>query len=432
MIGSPYLYAVIGLLGVLPLAATGIEAPVHLVSEDPFPARLAGIDREWNLSFRTGPPGSEKVRVVPAAELTTWGRWRDAEAGPQILLADGGIIRADVLKLDAESLVLGDATQLGRMLWNEATLPKAAVRAILYYPPAAATDRDLLLDELAKGDATHDRLVLVGGESLSGTIVAAPQDGRFLPANEAPGTGTFKLLRSGASEPLAIPANKVAAVAFPNPTSLARNDNAAWIGTADGSLVQVTGINVQDGAVKLALAAGGALSASFAGRDDPGAKFWDDVTLLEPNSPQVAWISDRTTLGYKHIPFLSIAWPYHSDRAVTGARLRTPDGVVRKGLGMRSSSRLAYDVTGFRKFEAELALDAAVGRSGSVVYKVLLQDAGGAWQPAYESPVVRGGAATVPISIDLNGAGRMALIVEFADRGDQHDNANWLGARLVK
>ena len=38
----------------------------------------------------------------------------------------------------------------------------------------------------------------------------------------------------------------------------------------------------------------------------------------------------------------------------------------------------------------------------------------------------------VPISIDLQGAARMALLVDFADRGDECDYADWLMARLIK
>jgi hypothetical protein len=402
------------------------------VSEASFPARLAGIDREWNVSFRTGDPGAEKVRVVPATEISTWGRWRDVEAGPQILLVDGGLVRADVLKLDGDSLVLGDATGLGRMLWEESALPRAAVRAILYQPPAGAAERDRLWDELAKSDAANDRLLLVGGESLAGTLVAAPLDGHFLPENETPGKGVFQLLRAGATEPISIPAGKVVAIALASPPPTPISGMSAWLGTTDGSLVQVAGIEVQGGHVKLVLATGGSLVAPLAGRDDPDAKFWDEVTLLEPNSPNGVWLSDRKTLGYKHIPFLSIAWPFATDRAVTGTRLRTAYGIGRKGLGMHSSSRLAYDTAGFRKFEAELALDESTGRHGSVIYKVLLQDAAGTWQPAYESPVIRGGERPVPISIDLKGTSRLALIVEFAERGDELDYANWLGARLVK
>jgi hypothetical protein len=415
-----------------PLVAGGTEPEVHLVSEAPFSARLAGIDRQWNISFRTGERGAERVRVVPAAEMTTWGHWRDAEAGPQVLLTDGGLVRADVLHLDGESLVIGDASGLGRILWEESKLPRAAVRAILYQPPAGEADRDRMWDELAKNDGTSDRLLLVGGESLAGTLVAAPLDGRFLPENETPGKGVFQLLRPKGTEPLSIPAGKVVAVSFASPPAVLPDGMSVWLGTADGSLVQVARIEVQAGVVKLPLATGGALIAPLGSRDDPNGKFWDEVTLLEPNSPNAVWLSDRKTLGYKHIPFLSIAWPYADDRTATGTRLRTAAGVVRKGLGMHSTARLAYDTAGFRKFEAELALDQSVGRSGSVVYKVLLQDAAGAWLPAYESPIIRGGELPVPISIDLKGATRLALIVEFADRGDELDVANWLHARLVK
>jgi hypothetical protein len=102
---------------------------------------------------------------------------------------------------------------------------------------------------------------------------------------------------------------------------------------------------------------------------------------------------------------------------------------------MHSTSRLAYDVSVYRRFEAELAIDESAGRRGSAIYKVLLYGAGAApaaWTTAYESPVLRGGAAPVPVSLELGGATRLALIVEFADRGDELDLANWLGARLFK
>jgi hypothetical protein len=112
---------------------------------------------------------------------------------------------------------------------------------------------------------------------------------------------------------------------------------------------------------------------------------------------------------------------------------------------MHSASRVAYDVTGYHTFAAELALDDAAGTSGSVIYKVLIagtadpRAATGAtsaleaqWTLAYESPIVRGDDAPIPISIPLRGASRLALLVEFADRGDTLDHANWLNARLVK
>jgi hypothetical protein len=62
----------------------------------------------------------------------------------------------------------------------------------------------------------------------------------------------------------------------------------------------------------------------------------------------------------------------------------------------------------------------------------LLETAPSEWTPAYESPILRGGDPPLPISVDLKGAKRMALIVDFADRGDECDWANWLQSRLTK
>lgn len=405
------------------------EPLAFLVGEDSLPARLASIDTQWNISFRTG----DKVRVVPARDLAYWGRYRDAEAGPQILLRDGSLIRADVLKLDDKSLILGDATGLGRGLWEESTIPRPAVHGVLYQPPASAAERDRHFYQMIDDRSGEDRLLLVGGESVGGVLVAAPQDGRFLPENAKPGQGTFELSRPGQSQPLSVPAAKVMAIQFGTIVPPSRFDQrSVWLGVDDGSLVCVSSLRVANDKVYLELAAGGTLVASLAGRADPDAKFWDEVNYLQSAGPQVVWLSDVKTLGYKHIPYLSIQWPYQNDRSVTATRLRSGSAVFPKGLGMHTTSRLAYDVAGFRKFEAEIALDASAGDRGSVIFRVLLQDADGAWTPAYESTVVRGGDDPVPISVDLKAAGRMALIVEFADRGDELDHANWFQARVIK
>jgi hypothetical protein len=182
----------------------------------------------------------------------------------------------------------------------------------------------------------------------------------------------------------------------------------------------------------VSLPAGGELKTTLTGRDDPESRFWDAIRYIEPASPRVAWLSDLEPVGFKQIPFVSISRPFGVDASVLSSRLRCEGAVFRKGLGMPSASRLAYDVAGFRKFEAEIAIDDAAGLAGSVVFKVLLEAEPGNWATAYESPVVRGGDALIPVSIDLKGAGRMALLVDFADRGDVCDYANWLQTRLVK
>ena len=74
---------------------------------------------------------------------------------------------------------------------------------------------------------------------------------------------------------------------------------------------------------------------------------------------------------------------------------------------MHSSSRLAYDLPDeYHALQAELAIDQLAGRSGSVIYRVYLQDRAGQWSKAFESGVVRGGQQPVPMRVDVRSAAR--------------------------
>jgi hypothetical protein len=59
-------------------------------------------------------------------------------------------------------------------------------------------------------------------------------------------------------------------------------------------------------------------------------------------------------------------------------------------------------------------------------------DRSGSWSSEYESPIVRGGDVPRTCVVDVTGASRMALVVDYADRADELDHANWLDARLIR
>jgi len=416
-------------------------APVHLpalaapplafpVGEAPFAAELAGIDREWNLSFKV----AGKVRVVAAADLAYWGRCREVESGPQILLSDGAQIRADTLLLDDKQLVIGDATGLGRGQWNESRLPKSAVRAIVWQPPAASAERDRLFKDLLHYQRAEDRVLLLGGEEFHGRLLSLPAGGRFAPPEAPPGDDVVLAPRSRGGEPLAIPVAKIVASNFGavDRAETRQPSRSAWIGFADGSLVHAKSLSIKGDVVTVGLAAGGELRTTLSGRADARQRFWNTVTYVEPISPRVKWLADLPPLGFKHIPFLSVNRPLGIDESVLSTRLRVGDMVFPRGIGMPSASRAEFEIAGFRKFEAEIAVDAAAGPVGSVIFRVLLEQTPNQWTTGYTSPIVRGGDAPLAISIDLQSAARMALLIDFADHGDACDYADWLHARLTK
>jgi len=95
---------------------------------------------------------------------------------------------------------------------------------------------------------------------------------------------------------------------------------------------------------------------------------------------------------------------------------------------VHSYSQLTYLLDRpYRRFQAALGIDDSTAGRGSVVFRVYVDR-----QRQHASDIIRGGESAVPISVDLSGAKRLDLIVDFADRADQLDHAAWLNARLVE
>ena len=103
-----------------------------------------------------------------------------------------------------------------------------------------------------------------------------------------------------------------------------------------------------------------------------------------------------------------------------------------KGIGLHSAARVTYKLErDYRKFDATIALDDASKGRGSVVFGVYeMRD--GKWSEAFKSDTMRGGDSPHPVSVDLRGATGLTLTVDYADRGDELDYADWLDARLVQ
>ena len=95
---------------------------------------------------------------------------------------------------------------------------------------------------------------------------------------------------------------------------------------------------------------------------------------MQPKAARAEWLPAREVIGLQaHSVSQRPARAGRVDSNVLGTRLRTGGATFLQGLGMPSTSRVAYDVSGYRKFEAEMAIDDAAGRNGSVIFKVLLE-----------------------------------------------------------
>ena len=179
--------------------------------------------------------------------------------------------------------------------------------------------------------------------------------------------------------------------------------------------------------------AGDSLAVELAGGGKLSGGSVDDVVSLQgAGDTKFVYLSDLEPADYKHVPYLSIAWPYRQDRNVLGGPLEVGGKRYLKGIGMHSASRLTFRLDGkYQRFDAAAAVDDSSQGRGSVTFGVYLLR-GGQWKQAAASDTVRGGPPAVPVSVDVRGAEMMTLTVDYADRGDELDHADWLDARLVK
>jgi hypothetical protein len=378
------------------LAADPLAVPAL---EKPFSARFAGADSAWNLHFLAG----QTRRDLAAADLATWGAFSEPARGIQIVLADGSLLVAENLRIENEHLA-GNAPTFGKF-----NLPLTLVLGIIFRPPHDDAARDKLLDRALDPAGNSDRLLLENGDELSGTITALA-DNRVTLQTDA--------------NPLEVKLDTLRAVLF-NPTLVDKpraGGLRAVAGFRAGDRLTALEMITDGDQTRFKLAGGIKLSAPTA-----------SIAALHVLGNRVEYLSDLKPASYRHLPYLALPWPYKTDRSVTGARLRSWGRLYLKGLGMHSPSRITYDLDRpYRRFEADAAIDEQAGQSGSVIFRVFVDDGSGKWQPRAATEIVRGGQPPVPISVDLAGAKRISLLVDFADRGDELDHADWLNARLVR
>lgn len=398
------------------------------VDGEPFPAQLHQISPGWKLHLRH----SKGNRVMSSTDLVCWGTPRVPRNRSHVFLADGGLLVAEVVRLTGDHLVVSSD------LWQETLLPLEAVQAILLQSPSDPLHRDRWLERMQRSTGKHDTLYLKNQDRVEGVLVGL---NGISPERREP---TFQMRSKGRSNPLMIPLKNVVAVSF-NETLVrkpAMDKVRAEVGFRDGSWLHLQQVSVSGqglqcelpGAIRIKTHPAQQQLENQAGQRNP----WQQITVVRSRTDRVVYLGDLQPVDYKHIPFLDIQWPFHVDRNVLGGQLRIAERGYRRGIGMHSTARLAYNVpAGCDRFQVEVGIDDQAQHQGSVVFSLYLQKAGddksaGRWQRVAASPVMRGGQAVHQLSILLQDAKRLALVVECADRGDQRDLANWLNPCFLR
>jgi hypothetical protein len=359
-------------------------------------------------------------REVAASDLVRWGIVPALSRGPLIVLANGSVLVADVKGIE-NSLLTAES-----FLFGEFRLPMASVRGIVFRVPADGTVRFQELQNIKAAKGSRDQLLFENGDRLDGVLLGGGRESAQGPTTHEVIKRLESLRMHTEAGDVDIPIDRITSIVF-NPSlveDFKPNGLQAWFGFREDGLLLVEKIEPSANTLTLGLPGRIELQTDV-------EVFRETLQFVQPLGGRAVYLSDLSPVGYRHIPYLSLEWRYGEDQNVLGGPLMSKERNFLKGLGMHSTSRLAYRLDrAYERFEAELALDDRAGEGGSVVYRVYTMDDSNAWKSIYESPIVRGGDAPLPISVSLEGARGIALIADFSDRGDVQDYANWLDARL--
>ncbi|HWB13051.1 MAG TPA: NPCBM/NEW2 domain-containing protein [Pirellulales bacterium] len=367
----------------------------------PVAEKLLTVSAEDEVSFVGG-------RRLKLDELVAWGAPAEPRAKIQLLLADGGL-----LPLEDDMMPVTEDDRLAAFsdTFGSVKLPLKRVAGVMLHSPIDPQQRDELASRIltpSTGEAAErqtenrDRLLLENGDELKGRLVGFTENGVAFEAEVGH---------------LSVERERIVAVAFdPSLRGAPAAARRTLVGFADGSLVSATSIKFADGQAEMALGEGTLLSAVDA-----------EPVFLQPLVGKVTYLSDMPPAGYRHVPYLATSWDYRLDANVRGTRLRAEGHLFAKGVGMHSASRLTWQLDKpYRRFEAELAIDDETENGGSVVFRIFSGS-----REIYKSAVVHGGDKPLPVSIDIRDTRQLSLVVDYADRADVLDHADWLNARLV-
>jgi hypothetical protein len=411
------------LCGYLFFAAVGSAAPqlVAPVDGEAFEGELVSIGGDGKLTFRV-PQSTVAEATAPSdrelrmEELVRWGHPVTFKPQTVVVLADDGqLVTAADWAGGAAVRLEGDAVVVLSDTFDEERLPREAVRGVVFAQRRHATEREALVARVQGNDSagqaldgSQDVLFLSNGDRLVGNLIEL-------------GRGSLRMATDAGEAKL--PLSRVDAVKLGGgqPSAVSHQAETA-VSLRDGSMLYANAVRGDEKHLEVELSnevkLGGGSVAEVAGLQSLRGRF--------------VYLSDREATAYRHVPYLDMEWVHERDRNVLGTPLVVAGNRYLKGIGMHSASRLTYRLDGaYQRFDASIAIDDSADGRGSVTFGVYVSREG-EWQQAYASGIVRGGAKPQAVSIDLVGAAGLTLTVDYADRGDELDRADWLDARLVK
>jgi len=342
------------------------------------------------------------------SSLLHWGKYENSQQTPRLCLTDGSILVAEPVEIVSKECV-ALSPLLGKL-----KVPRTDIVEIIFFeqetPVVNFDDSQSFPGEPSEGGTTTHSLTLLNGDRVQGKIESWNQERLVLETDVGP---------------LSLETTSVASILFPTAAegiaTSRKPSKLPVVGLTDGSLLHVSKLSVNNE------------SASFLFYSTTIRCESQQVIYLQWVDPRVTFVSDLPVISYRNIPFLSLSWPYRLDQNVLGSSLRCNGRAFQKGVGVHSACRLTYATPEKATLLiGKVGMDDRSQGEGSSRFRVFVDRGLGKWEESYTSPVVRSNQIPESFSVDVSDVKQISLLVEYADRADVRDYANWLDLRFVQ
>jgi hypothetical protein len=350
----------------------------------------------------------DRNTAIPAADVVRLDFSGRAYAPPPraslIQLINGDRMMAGLTSMSDEAVV---ALWKSHPDWPPVRIPSETIAGILMTAPADALQQSRWFTQIF-GRRKSDVILLLNGDRATGDLVSFDQT-------------NLKLAQGG--KPLQIEMPRIRGVSFNASLSNlpAAKKPRIHVMLTDGS--QLTGSQVsreRGGPLRFTTAFGANLEIPLAA-----------VYSLRFLDGRTTYLSDLEPQAARLTGFFGAAEPvaFAKDRNVLGGPLVVHGTEFPKGLGTRSYSRIEYELGGrFSRFQATAALDDLAEGKGSVRFFVERDGA-----RVFDSGLVTGTSRPLAVGpLDIKGAQRLALIVDYGELADINDWADWCDAVVIR
>lgn len=321
--------------------------------------------------------------------------------GSLLVLPDGDrlrtlINRSDQVQVEALPFAMGDVA---------ASIPLDRILGLVLAPPSDPGALETLLGKIRREPRDGEVLWHVNGDRLTGRFLGL--DAKTIAFDS--GHGREELDRSG----IVALGFDPALISYPKPESAFLE-----LGLADGSRLGLTACRIERGQLVAETRLGPTFRLPL-----------KELSRIHVRGGSVAYLSDRAPARSIYIPYLDRhPETFGRDATWDGHHLALAGQPYDHGLGMLPRTLLAYPIEpGDARFQALIGLDDRAGDQASVVFRVLVDR-----REAFVSPLMTRRSEPIAVDVDLDGGRFLILVVEFGERGDVQDSADWIEARLIR